>query len=432
MMSPTPVSASKDVDAHLAGFSDLLGARAGTVLNAVDEGIYCLDAAGNTSFVNEAAARLLGFTMREMVGRPAHELIHHHYANGSAFPRDACPIWGAVTDGIHQRVGNDVFWRKDGAPLPVDYTATPIREGRTVVAVVVTFRDVTAQQEARAQGERLAAERARREAAEAAERGLRERDARYQGLIAATGQIVWTNSVDGRMSGDQPGWSGYTGQSYAAYQDFGWADAVHPDDAVTTINAWNEAVAERRPFRFEHRVRGRDGQYRWFSIHAIPLLNDDGTIREWVGAHTDISEQRATEKQVERALAEAQHARAELQRVFEQAPAAIATLEGESLRFVTANPRFRTLLGNRDLIGKTAREALPELADAPFFALLDEVYRTGEPHVGRQVPAAIDRTGTGTLETGLYDFVYQPLRSSNGRVSGIMVHAVESIAPPAS
>lgn len=271
----------------------LLQERAEQVLNAIDDGVYFLDPLGNTVFANEAAARLLGFTMREMLGKPQHELIHHHYPDGTDFPREACPIFLSVTEGIQQRVGGDVFWRKDGRPLHVDYTAIPIRERRHIVGVVVTFRDISAQQRVEEQESRLVKERAARAEAEVARQSLLESEQRYRALVEAAGQYVWTNSPEGRMEGEQPGWKSLTGQSTSEYEGFGWADAVHPDDAGPTVDAWNRAVAARSMFVFEHRVRRADGKYRLFSIRAVPVLNADGTIREWVGAHTDITKQRA-------------------------------------------------------------------------------------------------------------------------------------------
>jgi PAS domain S-box-containing protein len=525
----------------------LLAERGPLVLNAVDEGIYCLDATGLTTFVNEAATRMLGYTLREMIGRPQHELIHHHYADGSAFPRESCPIWGSVTDGIHQRVGGDVFWRKDGGSLPVDYTSVPIKEGRKVVAVVVTFRDISAEQEARRQVERLAAERAAREEAErgraaleASEqrfrlaldagqmatwewdiaggrvlwspqeermyglaegtfsgtleeyqarihpddramamrtaqeaiaahsqthhilhrivrpdgevrwldshgrfiyaddgtplrltgvssdvterqkdiRRIRERDERFRALIAATGQIVWTNSPDGRMSDEQPGWGGYTGQTADEFRDFGWSNALHPDDREPTVAAWTDAVAHRKMFVFEHRVLGADGVYRHFAVRAVPVLEADGSIREWVGSHTDVSEQRASEAARDRA-------REELAVAFDQAPAAIATLEGPEHVVRTANPAFLRLINGRAIVGRPIREAFPDLEGQQFFDLLDGVYANCETWSGNAVPAKFDRHGTGTLEEGVFNIVYQPLRTVEGECTGILVHAVE-------
>ncbi len=125
---------------------------------------------------------------------------------------------------------------------------------------------------------------------------------RFDAALQAIEGIVWTNNAAGEMVGEQDGWSALTGQSYDEYKGFGWADAVHPDDAQPTINAWNASVSERKPFIFEHRVKRHDGAWRLFSIRAIPILNDDGEIREWVGVHTDITEQRnlATSHEQER------------------------------------------------------------------------------------------------------------------------------------
>ena len=118
---------------------------------------------------------------------------------------------------------------------------------------------------------------------------------RFRAAVDAVEGVVWTNDAEGRMLGEQPGWAALTGQTEAEYSGFGWATAVHPADAQPTIDAWNDAVRERRTFVFEHRVRCADGEWRHFSIRAIPVIDRDGSIAEWVGVHTDITDQRAAE-----------------------------------------------------------------------------------------------------------------------------------------
>lgn len=118
---------------------------------------------------------------------------------------------------------------------------------------------------------------------------------RFRTAMEAVHGVLWTNSADGRMVGEQPGWAALTGQSLAQYQGFGWSSAVHPDDAAGSVMAWNEAVASRSMFVHEHRVRRYDGEWRTFAIRALPILDDAGEITEWVGVHTDISHQRAAE-----------------------------------------------------------------------------------------------------------------------------------------
>ncbi len=128
-----------------------------------------------------------------------------------------------------------------------------------------------------------------------AEEKLQASEERFRKAVAATSELLWTNDAAGRMVGEQPGWGGFTGQSTEEYQEYGWTQALHPDDATPTVEAWEQAVAERRMFVWEHRVRRFDGIYRLFSIRAVPVINPDGSVREWVGVHRDITDQRAAE-----------------------------------------------------------------------------------------------------------------------------------------
>ncbi|WP_457103779.1 MHYT domain-containing protein [Methylobacterium sp. P5_C11] len=127
------------------------------------------------------------------------------------------------------------------------------------------------------------------------QRDLQASEARFRAAIQAVRGVLWTNDAEGRMLGDQPGWSAITGQTRDEYQGHGWADAVHPDDVQASVDTWNDTVRARRTYIHEHRVRVRDGTWRHFAIRAVPVLDARGAIREWVGVHTDITEQRQAE-----------------------------------------------------------------------------------------------------------------------------------------
>ena len=118
------------------------------ILQAAGEGIYGVNAEGVTTFVNPAAERLLGWSASEMVGRNMHELVHHSHPDGSPYRSDACPIYSAFRDGAVHRVDDEVFWRKDGQPLSVRYTSTPIRDRGLVVGAVVIFQEITRRKQA--------------------------------------------------------------------------------------------------------------------------------------------------------------------------------------------------------------------------------------------------------------------------------------------
>ena len=119
------------------------------ILNAADEGIFGLDLDGKHTFVNPAAARLLGFEVEDLLGEPSHALWHHTKSNGHTYPANECPIYGAYKDGRVHHGDDEVFWRKDGTSFPAEYSSTPIfDEAKKLAGAVVTFRDISARREA--------------------------------------------------------------------------------------------------------------------------------------------------------------------------------------------------------------------------------------------------------------------------------------------
>ena len=112
-----------------------------------------------------------------------------------------------------------------------------------------------------------------------------------------------------------------------------------------------------------------------------------------------------------------------LSRMFRQAPGAIAILRGPDHVFDIANPAYLELVGKKDVLGKTVREALPEVVAQGFTDLLDQVYSTGETHVGRGVPVTLNRGGTIEERNG--DFVFQPILDEVGARQGIFVQATD-------
>ncbi|MEB3291258.1 MAG: PAS domain-containing sensor histidine kinase [Leptolyngbya sp.] len=114
------------------------------ILNAVGEGIYGLDLAGNVTFVNPAAAEMIGWAVEDLIGQSMHAVMHHSREDGQPYQREDCPIYAAFQDGSVRRITNEVFWRKDGTSFPVEYISTPMRdEEGQLIGTVVTFRDIT-------------------------------------------------------------------------------------------------------------------------------------------------------------------------------------------------------------------------------------------------------------------------------------------------
>ncbi len=135
-----------------------------------------------------------------------------------------------------------------------------------------------------------------------AEAVLRESEARFRSLVVASAQVVWTADAAGLAVDDSPSWRAFTGQTFEQLKGWGWLDALHPDDRERMAETWARTVAERAPIEVEYRVRRPDRSYSWTVMRAAPVFNDDGSVREWVGTNTDITDR----KQVEETLRESE------------------------------------------------------------------------------------------------------------------------------
>jgi PAS domain S-box-containing protein len=114
-----------------------------------------------------------------------------------------------------------------------------------------------------------------------------------------------------------------------------------------------------------------------------------------------------------------------MREMFARSPSFSALLQGPEHRFVLTNPAYLQLVGHRNIIGLTVREAVPELAEQGFFELLDDVFATGEPFVGKDVKTILQHTRGGIEETRYLDFVYQPIKDESGHVTSIFVEGLD-------
>ena len=227
------------------------------VLDSMSEGFIVLDQAFRVLEINAEGLRLDGRPEAQIIGR-----VHWDLWPASIGTLVEANYRHAMTQRVP--VQFEHRYASGGRELCLDIRVLPVTGG-----IAAFYRDVSA----------LATVAA----------SLQRSNERFGAAIQAIG-VMWTNNADGRMTGAQPGWAALTGQSEAEYSGFGWAAAVHPEDAQPTIDAWGEAVAEQRLFTFEHRVKRRDGAWRKFAIRAVPVIEPGGALREWVGVHIDITE----------------------------------------------------------------------------------------------------------------------------------------------
>ena len=128
-----------------------------------------------------------------------------------------------------------------------------------------------------------------------AETELRIRENRFRSLAMATAQVVWTTDPAGETLTATPTWAEYTGLPADDARDWGWASAVHADDRDRAAARWRQALGEKEKFELDFRIRRADGQWRHLVARGVPLFDDDGTVREWVGVCEDDTDRRRSE-----------------------------------------------------------------------------------------------------------------------------------------
>jgi PAS domain S-box-containing protein len=116
------------------------------ILNSVGEGLCGLDLQGKITFVNPAAANLLGYSVTELIGQSIYIILPHAKSDNTPYKLTESPVYASLRDGTIHQVTNEVFWRQNNTTFPVEYVSRPIREAGEIVGAVITFKDITERQ----------------------------------------------------------------------------------------------------------------------------------------------------------------------------------------------------------------------------------------------------------------------------------------------
>ena len=246
-----------------------------SIVGSSDDAIVSENLDGTILSWNKGAERIYGYASGEIVGRPISVLV----------PPDLAYELPLLTDDLRRGSRIEHYeterLRKDAGRIFVSLTMSPIQDSeQRIVGVSVIGRDIT---------ERKLAERA-----------VSLSEERYRSLILATSQIVWTMNSGGEFVEDMPMWREFTGQAPDEIQGRGWMDALHPDDRERIGELWSRSIRRRAPCNTEFRLRRHDGDYRYMSVHGVPVLERDGAIREWVGTCADITARVLAEEEVDK------------------------------------------------------------------------------------------------------------------------------------
>ncbi len=249
-------------------------------------------------------------------------------------------------------------------------------------------------------------------------------------ITTSVGEGIYALDGDGLLAFMNPaaekilGWkeSELLGRDMHEVIHFQKADGAHLSEDDCTLM---EVLKSERSVRREDDVFTlRDGSVIPVAYTSSPIVTD-GKIAGAVITFRDITERKQAEQEREQLLKQLETERSRLAFLFASAPAFVATVRGPEHIFELTNPAYLQLIGHRDVIGKSVREALPEVEGQGFFEILDNVFRTGEAFIGKELPIEIQREPNGAPEKRFVDFVYQPIFEADKSVSGIFAHGID-------
>jgi PAS domain S-box-containing protein len=250
------------------------------LLNSMAEGAYGVDINGDCTFVNRAFLQILGYQNEaEVLGKRTHGLIHHSHADGRPYPANECLAYCAFRHDRAINVSDEVFWRKDGVAVPVEYWSYPIESDGATIGSIVTFIDITERKQAEAV--------------------LREKDI----LLSDSQRIAqvgsWRYEISGHIS-----WSDEMYHLFGVSPDTftpnpeSFFSCIHPDDRPSMQTWLDECVAGKKPDALEFRILLSDGTVRF--INGFGDLQCDAENRPLylTGMSQDITERKQAEAEL--------------------------------------------------------------------------------------------------------------------------------------
>ncbi len=245
------------------------------LLESTGEGIYGIDREGRCTFINQAAGRMLGYEVAEIIGQDIHALVHHTRADGSPYPLQDCPVYRTSNSGQAIQAVQEVFWRKDGNPLYVEYSAHPIRDADAVSGTVVIFSDI---------GERRRTEAEMRIAATAFEtqEGIFITDAQGTILRVNSAFTDITGYGAAEVVGKNPRFRS-SGRHDAAFYNAMWS-------RLRSSGAWKGEIWNRR----------KNGEIYPESVTITAVRGEDDTVSHYVATMHDITERKLAEEETQR------------------------------------------------------------------------------------------------------------------------------------
>lgn len=256
-----------------------LARRNELILDSAGEGIYGLDRQGGITFVNPAAARMLGWEANELIGRSINETVHHSYSGNSDYPRAEYLIHETPREGTGHQADED-FQRKDGTSFPVRYTSIPIRDGVEANGAVVTFEDIT--------------ERKQTESA------LRESVERFRLATEAARMYAWEVDVATRKIKYSDNAAQLLGFESLPENLEGGASLFHPEDSERVVRELERTLHETGKLAIEFRIVNVANEVVWLEAYGVVVRDEKNEPVRIIGIAQDVTERKKIEEERER------------------------------------------------------------------------------------------------------------------------------------
>jgi PAS domain S-box-containing protein len=345
-------------------------------------------------FANSFYGVLVGRKPSEIIGKPLLEAIPEIKRQG--FDEILKEVIRTGNPFLANELAVEIYRENRLETIYIDLVYQPWtnREG-SIDGVLVVATDVTVQVLAR--------------------KKVEESEERFRIMADMSPNLIWMLNPDGSYKYVNKTTLHFLNITQEKIADVGWAPFLHPDDTETATAAVTKAVEYQEPYEMEHRLRYKDGTYRWVFSQALPAFDADGKVYAFVGSSIDIHEKRQMEIDL-------RNSEARFRNMIEQAPVAIALTRGEDYVFESINPLMLQVIHKKDaqdVLGRGLREVLPELLDQPVFTILQQVLHTGDTFRGTEVEVELAKDGV--LQRGYFNITYTRMVDKSGVASVLHV-----------
>jgi PAS domain S-box-containing protein len=367
--------------------------RTRLILESTAEGIFGIDTQGVCTFINPAALRMLGFSLRDQVlGLNGHLLFHHSHADGTPFQIQDCRIVEAFRSRKGTHSDEEVFWRSDGTSFPVEYWSHPLLRDGQAIGSVITFLDISQRG--------------------SYERAIRESEQKFRAVFEGAEFGIAVSELKGDRVTVNPAYRRMLGCTADEMRTLSIFDKLtHPDDVESDQNAFKRlAAGEVDHLHLDKRYLLRDGRLVWANVKLSLVRDAAGTPQYILGLAADITERKRAEEEL-------RASERQLRAFIEDAPVAVAMFDRE-IRYLAASRRWITDygFGRSDLTGLCLYDLIPNFPEK-----WRESHRrslAGEKqHLGEDVWIRADGS-----EQWVSSAVY-PWSDPRGNVGGIIISA---------